>query len=124
MIGNRKDTHESIEGLRHYIDALNPGIAIFMALTPFPGTSLYDEANRNGWIHDSNWAHYDMIHAVMPTETLSVKEVQEELYRCYRSFFGKWSRRFGGLFSNNSFKRKTYRYMVSQNIVHQLRSLF
>lgn len=124
IIGNRKDTHESIESLRRYIDDLNPGLVIFMVLTPYPGTELYEEASRNGWIQDTNWANYDMIHAVMPTETLTVKEVQEELYRCYRSFYGRWSRRFEGIFSNNKFKRRTYRYMVSQNIVNQLYNLF
>jgi len=124
IIGGRKDTSDSIEGLRRYIDSLSPGLAIFMILTPFPGTRLYDEAAGNGWIRDCNWAHYDMIHAVMPTETLSVGEVQQELYQCYRSFYGKWGRRMEGFFSGNRFKRSTYRYMVSQNIVRQLRDLF
>ena len=123
IIGGRRDTHESIEGLRHYIDALNPGIAIFMILTPFPGTKLYEEALDNSWIQDTNWANYDMVHAVMPTESLSIKEVQQELFQCYRSFYGKWGRRLEGFFSSNHFKRRTYRYMVSQNIVNQMRSL-
>ncbi len=123
IIGSRKDTHASIEGLRGYIDALNPGIAIFMILTPFPGTGFYAEAEANGWIMDRNWSHYDMIHAVMPTETLSTKEVQEELFMCYRSFFGKWGRRIEGILSSNKFKRGTYRYMASQGLVRQLQSL-
>jgi len=124
IIGNRRDTHESIESLRRYVDDLNPGLAIFMVLTPYPGTELYEEASRNGWIKDTNWANYDMVHAVMPTETLNVKEVQEELYRCYRSFYGKWSRRLEGIFSSNHLKSRMYRYMMSQNILNQLRSLF
>ena len=123
IVGHRRDTHESIEGLRRYIDALNPGIAIFMILTPYPGTSLYEEALRNNWIENKNWAHYDMIHAVMPTETLSRSQVQEELTECYRSFYGKLSRRLEGFFSGNRFKRRTYRYMASQNIVNGLRDL-
>ncbi|MGQ9479587.1 MAG: hypothetical protein ACUVQ0_06225 [Thermoproteota archaeon] len=44
----------------------------------------------------------------MPTETLSRKEVQEELYECYRYFYGSWSRRLQGLFSANSFKRRIF----------------
>jgi len=124
IIGNRRDTHESIESLRRYVDDLNPGLAIFMVLTPYPGTELYEEASRNGWIKDTNWANYDMVHTVMPTETLNVKEVQEELYHCYRSFYGKWSRRFEGIFSSNHLKSQMYRYMMSQNILNQLRSLF
>jgi len=50
-----------------------------MILTPFPGTDLYEVARQNGWIEDENWANYDMVHAVMPTENLSREEVQEEL---------------------------------------------
>ncbi len=123
IIGNRSDTHESIEGLRRYIEVLDPDLAIFMILTPFPGTELYEEAVRNSWIEDWNWANYDMIHAVMPTETLSTTEVQEELYRCYRSFYGKFSRRIKGVFASNQFRRRTYRYMASQGILMQLRDL-
>jgi len=60
----------------------------------------------------------------MPTETLSREEVQEELYRCYRSFFGSWSRRLRGIFSTNELRRRVYRYMATQGIVEQFRGLF
>lgn len=65
-----------------------------------------------------------MIHAIMPTEGLSREEVQEELYRCYRSFFGSWRRRLRGIFSTNEIKRRVYRYMATRGIVNQFRSLF
>lgn len=123
IIGNRKDTHESIAGLRRYVEDLDPDIAIHMILTPFPGTPLYDEAEANGWIEDRNWANYDMIHSVMPTETLTTREVQEELFLCYRSFFGKIPRLIRGTLSSNRFKRTTYRYMASQQLLRQLRGL-
>ena len=96
VIGDRKDTAESIEQSREFADELDPDFAIFTALTPFPGTAIYEEARRNGWIKDHNLSHYDMAHAIMPTETLSRSEVQKELYDCYRSFYGSWGRRLGG----------------------------
>jgi anaerobic magnesium-protoporphyrin IX monomethyl ester cyclase len=123
MIGHRRDTHDSIEGLRRFVEDIDPDLAIYMILTPFPGTQLYEKAIENNWIEDWNWAHYDMIHAVMPTETLSIPEVQEELFLCYRNFFGKLSRVVRGYFSSNYFKRKTYRYMASQSLLRQLESL-
>jgi len=123
IIGERKDTHESIENLRAFADELDPDLAIFTVLTPFPGTELYDEAKRNGWIEDRNWANYDMIHAIMPTETLPRKEVQEELYNCYRAFYSSWGRRLQGLFSRNELVRRYYSYMVTRGIVKQLRTL-
>jgi anaerobic magnesium-protoporphyrin IX monomethyl ester cyclase len=124
IIGERKDTVESMAGLREFVNELDPDLAIFAILTPFPGTEVFEKAKRNGWIEDFNWAHYDMVHAIMPTETLSREEVQRELYECYRSFFGSWRRRFQGIFSSNELKRRTYRYMAKQGIIKQLENLF
>lgn len=123
IIGERKDSAKSIADLREFVSSLDPDIAIFMVLTPFPGTELYEEAKRNSWIEDLNWANYDMVHVIMPTETLTREQVQQELYKCYRSFFGSWRRRLQGVFSANKVKRRTYRYMARQNVLRQLKSL-
>ena len=124
IIGERKDTAESIADLRVFADEIDPDFSIFAILTPFPGTKLFEEAKRNGWIEDYNWANYDMVHAIMPTETLSRKEVQEELYKCYRSFYGSWNRRIKGLFSSNELKRRIYWYMLGRGIINQLKTLY
>lgn len=124
IIGERKDSHESIERLREFTNKVDPDLAIFMVLTPFPGTDLYQAARQNGWIEDENWVNYDMAHAIMPTENLSKEEVQEELFKCYRSFYGSMNRRLKSIFSPNSLKRKTYRYMASQGLLKSLRELF
>ena len=124
IIGERKDTAESIADLREFANELDPDFAIFAILTPFPGTEIFENAKQNGWIEDFNWSHYDMVHAVMPTETLSRKELQEELYKCYRSFYGSWRRRFGGIFSRNELKRRINWYMAGRGIVKQFKTLF
>jgi anaerobic magnesium-protoporphyrin IX monomethyl ester cyclase len=124
IIGDRRDSHESIEALRRYADTLDPDVASFFVLTPFPGTEIYEEARRSGWIMDDNWAHYDIVHAVMPTECLTREEVQEELYLCYESFFGSWDRRFRGVGSRNPVTRRTYAYLAKQTLLMQLKSLF
>jgi anaerobic magnesium-protoporphyrin IX monomethyl ester cyclase len=123
IIGERQDTHESIENLRRFANEIDPDFAIFATLTPFPGTELYDQAKQQGWIEDENWTHYDMIHAIMPTQTLSRDALQNELYKCYQSFYGSWTRRLKGVFSKNVLRRRIYWYMVRQGILHQLKSL-
>jgi len=123
IIGERKDSAESIANLREFVNNLDPDIAIFMILTPFPGTELYEEAKRNGWIEDWSWANYDMVHAIMSTETLSRGQLQQELYKCYRSFFGSWRRRLQGIFSTKEIKRRVYRYMARQSVLRQLKSI-
>jgi anaerobic magnesium-protoporphyrin IX monomethyl ester cyclase len=124
IIGERNDTRESIKAIREYANLLNPDIATFMTLTPFPGTEIYEKAKEKGWIKSDNWADFDMIHAVMPTESLSVEEVQEEIYNCYRSFFGSRTRRYSALFSSNPITKRTYRYMAKKALLTNLRSLF
>ncbi len=123
IIGHRSDSHESIAHLQAYADHLNPDIATFMALTPFPGTDIYTEARQNGWIEETDWIKYDMIHAIMPTQYLTRQEVQRELINCYRSYFGSWGRRYRGLFATNPITRRTYQYLARQAIMTGLRSL-
>jgi anaerobic magnesium-protoporphyrin IX monomethyl ester cyclase len=124
MIGERKDTRESIAYLREFANEIDPDFTFFTVLTPLPGTEIYEDARVNGWIEDTNWAHYDMAHAIMPTESLTRLEVQEELWECYRSFYGSWRRRLTGMFSKNSLKRRVSRHFMMAGIVHELRTLF
>ncbi len=123
VLGSRRDTAESIKQLREFSLELDTHLAIYTTLTPYPGTEVYENALRNGWIEDRNYAHYDMVHAIMPTETLSRKEVQEELLRCYRGFYGSITRNIAGLFSRNKIKRRAYRHMAGKSVLRSLRNL-
>lgn len=123
IVGERADSAKSISDLRHFVNDIDPDLAIFMVLTPFPGTELYEEAKSKGWIEDWNWANYDMSHAIMPTENLTRKQVQQELYECYKTFFGSWNRRLQGVFSKNNVKRRVYRYMARQSVLRQLKNI-
>jgi anaerobic magnesium-protoporphyrin IX monomethyl ester cyclase len=123
VIGSRKDTAQSIEQLRQFSLDLRTDLAIYTTLTPFPGTEVHDEARRNGWIEDENYAHYDMAHAIMPTESVSRRELQEELFRCYHDFYGSVPRSIAAIFSRNRIRRRVYRHMASQRVLKNLRRL-
>jgi anaerobic magnesium-protoporphyrin IX monomethyl ester cyclase len=123
VIGSRKDTARSIEQLRQFSLDLDTSLAIFTVLTPYPGTEVYERALRDGMIEDTNYAHYDMIHAIMPTETLSRREVQEELYHCYRDFYGSISRNIKGFFSKNEIERRVHRHMAGKSVLSSMRRL-
>ena len=123
IIGNRGDSRESVERLRGFAERSDPDLAIFMVLTPYPGTEVFREARENGWIEDTNWSHYDMVHAIMPTQHLTRVELQEELNECYRRFYGSWNRRIRGIFSPNVLKRKTYTYLAGQGLLKALEDL-
>ena len=123
VTGSRKETAESIERTRQFGLELESDLLIYTVLTPYPGTSIYDEAATNGWIEDFNYAHYDMVHAIMPTETLTRSEVQEEVFKCYRSFYGSIPKNISGFFSKNEIKRRCYRHMAGKRVLSNLRRL-
>ena len=123
VIGSRNDTEKSIERLREYSLNIEPDFAIYTALTPFPGTKYFEHAKQNGWIEDFNYANYDMAHAIMPTQTLSRQQVQEELWKCYKFFWGSYRRNISGFFSKNMLKRKLYRHMAGQHVLAKFRRL-
>lgn len=123
VIGSRRDTARSIQELRQFSMDLGTDLAIYTALTPFPGTEVHEEARRNGWIEDENYAHYDMAHAIMPTESVSRQEVQEELFHCYHDFYGSVPRSIAAIFSRNRIRRRVYRHMASQRVLKNLRRL-
>ncbi|UCE74667.1 MAG: radical SAM protein [Methanomassiliicoccales archaeon] len=123
VIGSRKDTRESIKRLRDFSMDLGSDFSIYTVLTPYPGTEYYENAKKNGWIADTNFANYDMAHAIMPTETLSRKEVQEELYKCYRERYGSITKNIAGVFSKKKLKRNLYRHYARQKVLTKLRRL-
>lgn len=123
IIGAREDTHASIARLRGFVAELDPDFVIYTALTPFPGTDVYDDAKARGWIEEDNLFNYDMAHAVMGTDALTREEVQEELYTCYRSFYGSWPRKIRGVLSSNELKRRIYWHMAGQSVLSQLKAL-
>jgi len=122
IIGHHQESYESIEAFREWIDEVDPDIAVFMTMTPFPGTPLYDEALNNGWMADPRWSQFDMVHAIMPTEHLTREQVQKELYATYRNFYG-WRRRIGGTLSINEVKRAYYRHMMWKGFLGTLKGL-
>lgn len=123
VIGARRDTAVSIERLREWSQTLGSKLNIYTVLTPFPGTRYFEEARAKGWIENENYADYDMVHAIMPTETLSRSEVQSELYACYKRQYGSLSRNIQGFFSRNKLERTMYRHMASQRVLRNLRDL-
>jgi anaerobic magnesium-protoporphyrin IX monomethyl ester cyclase len=122
IIGHRQDSNQSIDAFRKWIDEVDPDIAVFMTMTPYPGTPMYEEALEHGWIAEPRWNQFDMVHAIMPTEHLSREEVQKELFATYRAFYG-WRRRISGTLAINEIKRSYYRHMMWKGFLGAIKGL-
>lgn len=66
----------------HNIDA-----AQFHILTPFPGTRLYENFNREGRIIEKDWAKYHTGEVVFKPKNMTCEELQEGYWRTFRKVY-------------------------------------
>jgi len=61
-----------------YVDTLQATIVV-----PYPGTPMFEEAKRNGWLLTENWEDYDMKQSVWksPVDNEDVMRFTQELYK-------------------------------------------
>ncbi|MEM4125994.1 MAG: radical SAM protein, partial [Conexivisphaerales archaeon] len=65
-----------------FVETLQATIVI-----PYPGTVLYDQCKKNGWLITEDYDRYDMREAVMKSELTGeqVKELTQDLYKVFLS---------------------------------------
>jgi radical SAM superfamily enzyme YgiQ (UPF0313 family) len=63
-----------------YVDTLQATIVI-----PYPGTPLFEECKKNGWLLTEDWERYDMKETVM-TSMVSNENIKELTQMLYKSF--------------------------------------
>jgi anaerobic magnesium-protoporphyrin IX monomethyl ester cyclase len=82
----KDDAMKTVETARHL---LKKGYAKTWQVTiviPYPGTQLFEQAKRNGWLRTEDWDEYDMRGTVMKTP-MTEKEVMEIVQGLYKVAF-------------------------------------
>jgi len=89
MIGLPGDTRETVMQTINWAIKLSPDVALFCIVTPFPGTELYDEAKKKGWMKEiSSWDQIGLhMHTNFHTDTLSNKEIYKLYKLASRKFY-------------------------------------
>jgi radical SAM superfamily enzyme YgiQ (UPF0313 family) len=70
--------------------------ATFHILTPYPGTPLFDEMERQGRLLHKDWRRYDTAHVVFQPKHMTTAQLAEGYAWCYRRLFSHrsiWRRR-------------------------------
>ena len=89
IIGALEETKKMILNTIKFAKILDPDVAQFSILTPFPGTRLYNDVVKKGWITQKNWSYYDGAHATIRTQYLSPSEIAKLAIKAYVSFYGR-----------------------------------
>lgn len=92
IIGAIGETKEMIQNTINYAKRLNPDIAQFSILTPYPGTALFKEVETE--IINRDWRAYSGGHNVFKLKSLSPIQLRWLAAKAYISFYGRPSRLF------------------------------
>ena len=113
VTGIRSETPESMMRLSDYTIAAKLDFAPFHPMTPFPGTPLYDEAVRKGWIEEKDFSKFDMFYPVMPSEHMSREEISHFTQKIQLRFItGQPLRHLSGFFSPVRLRRHLRWYLT------------
>jgi radical SAM superfamily enzyme YgiQ (UPF0313 family) len=77
--------------------------ATFHVLTPYPGTRLFADMEKDGRIKTRNWDLYDTRHAVFETRGMTASELEEGYQWAYKAFYS-WSNVLKASFSHEKLR--------------------
>lgn len=96
LIGLPEETRRSLYQTFRLVRKLKPYSLGVTVVTPYPGTELYNEAEKKGWIETQDWSQYSGGLPTMHTDNLTSwemklaqKMIQTELLFLEKGFWGK-----------------------------------
>ncbi len=87
IFGLPGDTEQSMESTIQLSKKLELDIAQFYCAVPFPGSRLYEQAVKQGWIASNNFTSLSQDQAVMNLPTVSTQAVNQFRSRAFKEFY-------------------------------------
>ena len=87
MVGLPGETIEFSRKTVDFVLALDPDTVQFSTATPYPGTRLYDEAIKNGWISEKDYGSFDGAGLTPLSYPLFTRD---EIIKAYKNGKRKW----------------------------------
>ena len=91
VLGFDSDTEEELLALPERVDKLGLDMCRFAVLTPYPGTRLFTEYERDGRITTKDWSIYNQHNAVFQPANMSAERLNE-IYRLVWKESYSWKR--------------------------------
>jgi len=104
IIGHHSETMKETMAYPEFAKALGLSLALFMVITPYPGTKIFDEYRHDGNVTSFNWDLYNNFSPVIKTEYMDPAALVKMMAYCnvafcsYQSMLKKENKR-GVLFS-------------------------
>lgn len=91
MFGSPGETRESIEKTIKFAKELNPNLAFFNSLVPYPGTEVYETHYKTKFQSSERWQDFVAIgvNPVVELDNISVQDIQRYVYKAYIKFYSR-----------------------------------
>lgn len=87
IIGNYNETEEDTRRYPEYAEELGLRHAIFMVMTPYPGTQVFEEFKQRGLIRSYDWDLYNNFAPVVATQGMDQRTLKTMYARCWGRFY-------------------------------------
>jgi radical SAM superfamily enzyme YgiQ (UPF0313 family) len=87
VLGFPGETEQTARETIRFVKELNPDDVGFYVATPYPGTPMYDQVKKNGWLRVTDFDKYDTAGPTFETPSLSMEKLAEIRYKAYQQFY-------------------------------------
>ncbi len=87
VIGFPGETEQTAWETINFINSLNPDDIGCYVATPYPGTPMYEEVVKNGWLRVTDFNKYDTATPTFETPYLSMEKIREIKYKAHQKFY-------------------------------------
>lgn len=88
IIGHLNETVEDIKKYPEYAKEVGLKQAVFMVMTPYPGTGIYEEYKKENAINSYKWDMYNNFGTVVEPNNIDLKTLKKMLSYCNGKFYG------------------------------------
>jgi len=123
VLGFDEDRHDCFAALAQWIEANRLECATFHILTPYPGTPLFRQMEREDRLLHRDWSKYDTAHVVFKPKHMTPEELALGYDWLYRRLFSPasiWRRRPADTSAVPAYLAMSYLYKRSNRFWHFL----
>jgi radical SAM superfamily enzyme YgiQ (UPF0313 family) len=87
VLGFPGETEQTAWETIRFVKELNPDDVGFYVATPYPGTPMYDQVVKNGWLRVTDFDKYDTAGPTFETPWLSMEKLAQIRSKAYQQFY-------------------------------------
>jgi anaerobic magnesium-protoporphyrin IX monomethyl ester cyclase len=85
VLGFPDETEEHVRETLEMSRYINPDMAHYLAITPWPYSALHEECKDHIAVHD--YSKYNLIEPIIKPEGMSLRDIDAAIIRCYKDFY-------------------------------------